>query len=109
AIGLICLNMDASFIQDAQRILESFLKVRSEADNPIEIFGAQCEDQAAAIIQQYLDEKRVSLNFLTREQKKEIVQELYRKGIFNYKSAAPFVAKKFNISRASVYNYIKQI
>ncbi len=109
AVGLICLNMDASFIQDAHQILESFLKVKSEAENPIELFGARCEDQVAAIIQQYLEEKGLSLSFLTRDQKKEIVQELYRKGVFNYKSAAPFVAKKFNISRATVYNYIKQI
>lgn len=109
AVGLICLNMDASFVQDAHRILGSLLKVKTEAENPIELFGMQCEEQANARIQQYLEEKRLSLNFITREQKKEIIQYLYRTGIFNYKSAAPFIAKKFNLSRASVYNYIKQI
>ena len=93
--------------QDAHWLLEVFLKTKNEAKNPIEIFGAQCEDQAAAFIQNYLDEQNLSLKFLTREQKKEVVQQLYKKGIFNYKSAAPFIAKKLNISRASVYNYIK--
>ncbi len=108
-VGLICLNVDTSFAQDAYRTLESFLKVKTEAENPVELFGAQCEEQTMAIIQQYLEERQLSLPFLTRQQKKEIVQELYRRGVFNYKSAAPFVAKKINVSRASVYNYIKQI
>jgi D-arginine utilization repressor len=107
AVGLICINVDTSFMQDAHRLLEVFLKTKNEAKNPIEIFGAQCEDQAAAFIQNYLDEQNLSLKFLTREQKKEVVQQLFRKGIFNYKSAAPFIARKLNISRASVYNYIK--
>ena len=108
-VGLICLNVDTSLAQDAYRTLESFLKVKTEAENPVELFGAQCEEQTMAIIQQYLEERQLALPFLTRQQKKEIVQELYRKGVFNYKSAAPFVAKKINVSRASVYNYIKQI
>ncbi len=109
AVGLICINVDTSFVHDAHRVLDAFLKTKEEAENPIEIFGAHCEDQAMAFLQQYLEEKNISLNFLNREQKKEVVQHLYQKGIFNYKSAAPFIAKKLNISRASVYNYIKQL
>jgi D-arginine utilization repressor len=109
AVGLICINIDTSFIQDAHRLLEVFLKTKDGAKNPIEIFGAQCEDQATTFIEQFLREQNVSLNFLNRNQKKEVVRQLYGKGIFNYKSAAPFIAKKLNISRASVYNYIKKI
>lgn len=109
AVGLICLNVDTSFMQNAHHLLEAFLKTKEKAENPIELFGAQCEEQATVLIQQYLDDKHLSLNFLNRDQKKEIVQYLFQKGIFNYKSAAPFIAKKLSISRASVYNYIKQL
>lgn len=105
AVGLICINVDTSMMQEAHRLLEVFLKTKNE--NPIEIFGAQCEDQATSFIENYLDERNLSLKFLNREQKKEVVQQLYKKGIFNYKNAAPFIAKKLNISRASIYNYIK--
>jgi len=108
-VGLICLNIDTSFFQDGYKLLENFLKTKNEAENPIEIFGSQCEEQAISVIQQYLDEKHLSLNHLNRDQKKDLVQQLYRKGIFNFKNAAPFIAKKLNTSRASVYNYIKQI
>lgn len=108
-IGLICLNIDASFFQDGARLLQTFLKVKDEAENPIEIFGSQCEEQAEEVIKQFLDAKHLSLNHLNRDQKKELVQQLFRKGIFNFKNATPFIAKKLNTSRASVYNYIKQI
>ncbi len=108
-IGLICLNIDTSFFQDGYRLLDAFLKIKGGAENPIEIFGSQCEEQATGVIQQYLDEKHLSLGHLNRDQKKELVQQLYRKGIFNFKNAAPFIAQKLNTSRASVYNYIKQI
>lgn len=108
-IGLICINADVSVLQDSSRLLEAFLKTKSSAENPIEIFGSECESQAEGIIQQFLDEKSLSLNRLNRVQKRELVQKLYRKGVFNFKNAAPFVAKKLNTSRASIYNYIKQV
>lgn len=108
-IGLICLNIDASFFQEGHRLLQAFLKVRQEAENPVEIFGSQCEEQAEGVIQKFLEEKHLSLSHLNREQKRKLVQELFRKGIFNFKNAAPFIAQKLNTSRASVYNYIKQI
>lgn len=109
AIGLICFNVDTSFFQDTHKLLGIFLKVKDTSENPIETFGSQCEEQTALVIQQYLDEKHLSLNHLNRDQKKELVQHLYHKGIFNFKNAAPFIAQHLNISRASVYNHIKQL
>ncbi len=108
-IGLICINADVSVFQDGCKLLEAFLRIKGNADNPIEIFGSECESQAESVIQQFLAERRLSLNHLSRDQKKELVQRLYRKGVFNFKNAAPFIAKKLNTSRASIYNHIKQI
>lgn len=109
AVGLICFNIDASFAQDTHKLLEMFLKTKSEAENPIEIFGSHCEEQTSQIVQQYLRDTNLSLNHLNKKQKQEIVQHLYHKGIFNFKNAAPFLARYLNISRATVYNYIKQL
>lgn len=67
--------------------MKSFLKIEDEAENPIEIYGSQCEEQAEGVIKQFLEEKHLLLNHLNRDQKKELVQQLYRKGIFNFKNA----------------------
>lgn len=109
AIGLICFNVDTSFMHDAHRLIETFLNINQDSENPIEMYGGQCEEQAKALINQYLKTRGLSFNHLSRDQNKELVQHLYHQGIFNYKNAAPFVAEYLGISRATVYNYIKQL
>lgn len=109
AIGLICFNVDTSFAKDAYKLLEAFLKTDTKAENPIELHGSQCEQQIIYFIEQYLDHANSSLNHLNKQQKQELVQHLYHKGVFNFKNAAPFIAQTLNISRASVYNYINQL
>lgn len=108
-IGLICINIDVAFFEQGYQMMKTFLNVKDEAENPVEIFGSQSDEQIERMMKQFLGEKDLSLQHLTRTQKKELVQHLYRKGVFNFKNAVPFIAKKLNTSRASVYNYIKQI
>lgn len=107
-IGLICFNTDTSVLQETHRLLDEFLKTKIEAQNPIELFS-QCEKQATRVIQDYLDEKHLSVDHLNREQKKEVIHHLYHKGVFNFKNATSFIAQRLKISRASVYNYINQL
>lgn len=106
-VVLICFNVDVSFAQDAHKLLEAFLKTKAEAENPVEIFGSNGEEQAQFLIQQYLEDNNLSLKHLNNKQKQDLVRHLYQKGIFNFKNAAPFIGQYLSISRASVYNYIK--
>lgn len=106
---LICFNIDVSSFQDQRQLLDAFLSTKKDSLHPIDRFGSDLEDQTATLLQQYLDEHHLSLKHLNRDQKKALVQALYRKGVFNFKNAAPFIAKKLNASRATIYNYIKQL
>ncbi|MCE5317700.1 MAG: PAS domain-containing protein [Parachlamydia sp.] len=108
AVGLICFNVDTSVMREANKLLETFLKTEAEAENPVEAFGGECETLANAAIQEYLKAKNLSLAHLNRDQKREVVQHLYRKGIFNFKHAVPFIARALHISRATVYNHLNQ-
>ena len=107
-IGLICLNMDTSLLQDTQNLLTTFLRVAEDSANPVDQYGGQCEDKIQVVVNEYLKENRLSLNHLTRSQKKELVQHLYHKGIFNYKNAPGSISHLLKLSRACVYNYIKE-
>ncbi len=107
-IGLICINVDVSFFRDGAQLLDAFLKTKVEASNPVEIFSAGGEEQVLKVLKQCLEEKNLSLVHLNRDQKKELVWQLYQKGVFNFKNAIPLVAKKLKTSRGSIYNYIKQ-
>lgn len=108
-VGLICINVDVSFFQQGQELFQKFLSIQKEAQNPIEIFGGSFEEQVISMMGQYLEENHLQLLRLKREQKKELVQHLYKKGVFHFKHAAPFLAKQLHTSRASIYNYIKEI
>lgn len=106
-IGLICLNVDTSFAKEAERVLQLFLKTETSAENPIEMFGGQCEEQARMLIDEFLKKHQTSLTNLKRGEKRLLINFLHEKGILNYKNSVPFLARYLNLSRASIYNYIK--
>jgi predicted transcriptional regulator YheO len=108
-IGLICINVDTSFFQDAQRLFNLFLRTEPSSENPVEMFGQYSEEQILSLIQEFLDQYRLSIQHLKRNEKKDLVQHLHQKGVFNFKNAPSFVAAYLKISRASIYNYIKHI
>lgn len=107
-IGLICFNLDVSLFQDVESKLSALLQLKEEAENPIELFGGDWQDQVYSQINRYLKENNLTMSQLSRSQKKDLIQYLYAKGIFNYKNAGPFVADILKISRASLYNYVKK-
>lgn len=108
-IGLICINVDTSFFQDVKRAFEAFLRTAPAAENPLEAFGGNTKEQLLAVIQEYLQKNSLNLNHLHRQQKKELVLHLYRKGVLNLKNAVPLIAEALKLSRASVYNYLKSL
>ena len=44
-VGLICINVDASFAHETHRLLETFLKTKAEGENPIDIFGSSSKNK----------------------------------------------------------------
>jgi predicted transcriptional regulator YheO len=109
AIGLICINVDTTFFTETKQIVDLFLAVSKEAESPIESFGEDCQNVIKRIVDEYLLEYKLNIRHLNRVQKREAVHSLYQRGAFNYKNAPPFIAEYLNISRATVYNYLKEL
>jgi len=108
-IGLICINVDTTFFAETKQIMDAFLKISSEAESPIECFGGDYQDLITQIIEEYLSEQKLNVRYLNRLQKKQLVHHLYHHGAFNYKNAPPFISEYLKISRATVYNYLKEL
>lgn len=106
-IGLMCFNLDVTLFQDLENQFSMLLQLKQEAENPVELFGENWQEQVSLQLDKYLKEHKLALHQLTKSHKKDLVKYLYQKGVFNYKNAALFVADKLNISRASLYNYMK--
>lgn len=105
--ALICFNLDTSVFQDIQLNLKTFLEVKSTAENPVELFSEGWQEKIDNLIASYLSENKLIAGNLTREQKQALVDELSKHGVFFYKNAAPYVAKRLSLSRATIYNYLK--
>lgn len=108
-IGLICFNFDIGLFQDVENKFSALLQLKKEASSPVELFGGNWQEQIRTQIDHYLKEHAQTLHQMGRSQKKNLIEYLYKKGIFNYKNAAAFISDNLGISRASLYNYMKSM
>lgn len=59
------------------------------------------------IITQYLTKNKSNAQATTAKQKRELVSLLQSKGLLDFKESSAYIASKLQISRATVYNYLK--
>lgn len=58
-------------------------------------------------IQAYLSENKINLQALSAKQKRELISILQEKGLLDFKESSAYIASRLQISRATVYNYLK--
>lgn len=59
------------------------------------------------IISHYATENKINIQSLTTKQKRELISRLRDKGLFDFKESSAYIASKLQISRATIYNYLK--
>ena len=108
-IGLLCFNLDVSLFQDIESQFSVLIQLKEEAVSPMDQFGKNWQEQIHFQINEYLKEHAQVLHQLDKNQKKNLIEHLYKKGFFNYKNAGTFIADALGISKASLYNYMKEL
>lgn len=58
-------------------------------------------------IECYLSENRLNLQAVSNKQKREMISKLRDQGLLDFKESSAYVASKLQVSRATVYNYLK--
>lgn len=107
-IGLICINFDTTVFETMNAQLGSFLALQNQASlNPIEQFAVDWRKQVNEYINSYTVRNNIALTALTKDEKSQLVKQLYESGLFNYRDAASYIAKTLEVSRTTVYNYLK--
>jgi predicted transcriptional regulator YheO len=112
-IGVLGLNMDISYFQQFGKFIDRFIAThRSEHVPQSEHFrhivpnGMQSPRED---IRDAIDQYRISQNWNTRvlnnDEKRAIVEHLYRQGYFKTRGAATIIANLLGLTRPSVYNY----
>ena len=106
-IGLLCINvnLDAPFSQ----ILQSFLPTQEAKEAASSVnFASDVVELVDQTVELTIEEINADKSVSNNTKNRQIVMDLYDKGIFDIKDAINRVAERLNISKHTVYLYIRQ-
>ncbi|GAL15814.1 YheO-like PAS domain [Vibrio astriarenae] len=105
-IGLLCINvnLDAPFSQ----VLNSFMPTEEAKAASSVNFASDVEELVDQTVERTIEEINADKSVSNNTKNRQIVMELYDKGIFDIKDAINRVADRLNISKHTVYLYIRQ-
>lgn len=106
-IGLLCINLDLSKWQEMHQFLEGWLKSVNNQEQPDVLFKDDWREKINTYVAEYLKKEGITLKTLGRGKKRELVGVLHREGAFKAKHAASYVADVLDLSRATIYNYLR--
>ena len=92
----------------AAQFLSAFMPSIHEAETNTS-FGGSVEELVAQTIENSIIEVMNDRRIANHNKNRQIVVSLFEKGIFDIKEAINQVAERLNISRHTVYLYIRQI
>ncbi|OEE64486.1 transcriptional regulator [Enterovibrio norvegicus] len=106
-IGLLCINinLDAPFSQ----VLQAFMPTE-EARQAVSAvnFASDVDELVDQTVERTIEEINADKSVSNNTKNRQIVMELFDKGIFDIKDAINRVADRLNISKHTVYLYIRQ-
>jgi predicted transcriptional regulator YheO len=110
--GLLGLNVDVSALVQAQRALERLTAAGrggTDAAPEAEIFAADIRDVVAGMITGILGETGKTPQAMSRDEKMDVVKRLEERGAFLVKRSAEQVAEALDLSRYTIFSYLKEI
>ncbi|AZD06486.1 YheO-like, PAS domain-containing protein [Pseudomonas chlororaphis] len=108
-LAVLCINLNISLFENAKAALDLFLSPSKLIPQPDSLFRDDWQERINTFLHNWLRERQLGLNLLTREHKRELVLALHAEGAFKGKSAANYVANVLNMGRATVYKHLKEL
>jgi predicted transcriptional regulator YheO len=105
--GAFCINFDITPFVDVRNQLGRLVLTDGGPD-VVETFTDEIEETVQNLIAEALHEIGHGQPLLSREDKIDLVRQLADKGVFQVKKMVPFVADQLGLSRATIYNYLRE-
>lgn len=104
-IGYLRIRYDLTHFKNLQDQLNFLIQSTSlsQAQSAIDPWKHQIDQD----IHMYLSENKINLQAISAKQKRELISQLRERGLLDFKESSTYVASKLQISRATVYNYLK--
>lgn len=108
-IGVMCINFHLAALKQAKQALELLVSNAVVQPRPEKLFHDDWQERVNVFLHHWLQERKLTLSMLTREDKRVLVEALYKEGAFKGKSAANYVARLLLMGRATVFNHLKDL
>ena len=102
------INLDYTHLAFAQSIISDLIHVGEDINDAINDTPSP-EVMLEKLLEEALRQIGKPISMLSKKDRIFIVQYLEEKGAFNVQKAIPMVSEKLNISRYTIYNYLKEI
>ena len=115
-VGFLCINYALDHLTEIRRKIDDFCAVNKDADKNIfnneekeEIFTDNLDDLLERVFIKAREKVGKPIEKMQKDDKLEIVRYLQKKGVFLVKGNIDKIAKKLNVSRYTIYNYLSEI
>lgn len=108
-IGCMCVIVDATHFGLVVKTLNSFLSNTNTDIVEKNITPESISNISEKMIDSTIQSFSLPVELMRKEDKTDIVLNLEQQGIFLMKGAVDIVAKKLNVSRYTIYNYLDEI
>lgn len=106
AVGMLCINLDISKFEKFHSLIGEFIGRDQLTPQPAPLFKDDWQERINNYVHTYLNKNHLTLETLSRTEKKLLIEHLQEIGAFTGKNAAHYIAQIIGVSRATVYNYL---
>lgn len=109
-IGTLCINIDITEMIHARNYLDKFINIgKEEEEQHVEAMVFEnVDDLLISIIHDSIAFIGIPVALMTREQKIDGINYIQKRGGFKIKNAGNIVAKYYDISKYTIYNYLSE-
>jgi predicted transcriptional regulator YheO len=107
----ICINFDVTDILNLNTAIQDIFTVSEETQGkrPVETFESDIVSTLNEIADKTIRKTGKAVPSMRREDKIEIVRRLEDQGVFLIKGAIKLIARKLNVSKFTIYNYLDHV
>ena len=108
-IGMICINFKIEVFENMYDSLKMLLNIEEKEEKPQAIFSQDWKEHTLSTITTYLKQENLNLEELKIKDKKELIFYLDKEGIFSIRNVVSYLCEILDISRATIYKWLKEI
>lgn len=107
--ALLCINVNFSALDTTLAVLTQFLMPRQTPPKRDALFRDDLQERINTFTWQWLGERNLSLDDLSRHDRSLLVEALYNEGAFEGNNGAEIIASVLKVSRTTIFIHLKML